>query len=138
MIDTSCGDGAFLGRALERLLDLGRELSDDEPCARIEGWEIHAFAASQARCRIRRVLVEHGHEPARAEAVANRIIRCGDFLTEGPRSGQYQAVVGNPLTYAWLNMLQGVAANRKCSRRQSCNTKECANWVPLLIVPVFF
>jgi hypothetical protein len=104
LLDTSCGDGAFLHRALERVLDAHPTLSDQALCARLEGWEIHFFAASEARNRLRRVLIEHGREASRASALASQMIRCGDFLTEGPRHGHYQAIVGNPPYLRMLNV----------------------------------
>lgn len=87
LLDTSCGDGAFLGRALERLLEAHPALPDQDLCARLEGWEIHFFAASEARNRLRRVLIEYGRDASSASSLASRMIRCGDFLTEGPRRG---------------------------------------------------
>lgn len=104
LLDTSCGDGASLGRALERLLETHADVSDAELCARLEGWEIHFFAASEARTRLRRVLIDHGRDVSSADALASQMIRCGDFLTEGPRRGQYQAVVGNPPYLRMLNV----------------------------------
>lgn len=104
LLDTSCGDGAFLGRALERLLDADPDLSDETLCTRLEGWEIHFFAASEARHRLRRVLIDHGRDPARAHDLSSRLVRCGDFLTEGPRQGHYRAIVGNPPYLRMLNV----------------------------------
>lgn len=102
LVDTSCGDGAFLRRALERLLRLQPGLGDDALLGRLSGWEIHPFAADQARRHVTAVLAEHGYAYARAEALAGRMVRCGDFLTEGPKTPSYDAVVGNP---PYLRML---------------------------------
>lgn len=96
LVDTSCGDGAFLGRALDRLLVQQAGISDAELLARVSGWEIHFFAAGQARARLRQVLRDHGYAVDRAEAISTSMIRCADFLTEGPTSGAYHAIVGNP------------------------------------------
>lgn len=104
LLDTSCGDGAFLHRALERLLETYPAISDQDLCARLEGWEIHFFAASEARNRLRRVLIERGWDASRAGTLASQMIRCGDFLTEGPRHGHYQAIVGNPPYLRMLNV----------------------------------
>lgn len=104
LLDTSCGDGAFLHRALERLLETYPAISDQDLCARLEGWEIHFFAASEARNRLRRVLIERGCDASRASTLAAQMIRCGDFLTEGPRHGHYQAIVGNPPYLRMLNV----------------------------------
>ncbi|RRS01203.1 SAM-dependent methyltransferase [Aquabacterium soli] len=96
LVDTSCGDGAFLGRALDRLLSQQAGITDTELLARVSGWEIHFFAADQARARLRQVLLEHGYPGDRAESISMAMIRCADFLTEGPTSGAFHAIVGNP------------------------------------------
>jgi hypothetical protein len=104
LVDTSCGDGAFLGRALDRLLAQEPCLSDDELSTRITGWEIHFFAADQARERLRQVLLSHGRNPASAESVSAAMIHCADFLTEGPRERKYHAIVGNPPYLRFVNV----------------------------------
>lgn len=70
LVDTSCGDGAFLGQALDRLLKQQAGISDAELLKRISGWEIHFFAVDQARERVRQVLVDHGYANERAKALA--------------------------------------------------------------------
>lgn len=104
LVDTSCGDGAFLGRALDRLLAQQPHLSDDELPARLSGWEIHFFAADQARERLRQVLLAHGRNPATARTVSRAMIQCADFLTEGPRDRRYHAIVGNPPYLRFVNV----------------------------------
>jgi hypothetical protein len=44
LVDSSCGDGAFLGRALERLLRHEPEASDERLLDLVHGWEIHRIA----------------------------------------------------------------------------------------------
>lgn len=104
LLDTSCGDGAFLGLALTRLLVEFPALSDAALLARIEGWEIHFFAVSEAGQRLARILIEHGRTSDNARLVAARIVRCGDFLTEGPKAGGYAVIVGNPPYLRMLNV----------------------------------
>lgn len=96
LVDTSCGDGAFLRRALERLLQLQPGLDDEAVLERLSGWEIHPYAADEARRRVAEVFAEHGYTYARAAALASRMVHCGDFLTEGPKSPSFDAIVGNP------------------------------------------
>lgn len=96
LVDTSCGDGAFLRRALARLLSQQPGLTDAELLSRICGWEIHPFAADQARRELALVLGSHGYDSCRAARVADAMVRCGDFLTEGPKTPSFDAVVGNP------------------------------------------
>ena len=104
LVDTSCGDGAFLRRALARLLQRHPELDDAELLGRIQGWEIHPFAADQARCAVAAVLGEFGHAPDRARQIARDLVRCGDFLTEGPRAPTFDVVIGNPPYLRMLNV----------------------------------
>jgi hypothetical protein len=94
LVDSSCGDGAFIVRAIARLLDAHPAVSVHEICEQIEAWEIHAFAASQARARVRELLIDHGIPPAVATEASVRIVKCGDFLTDA--KGPYAVVVGNP------------------------------------------
>ena len=104
MVDTSCGDGSFLRRALHRLLACQPGLDDSALLARLSGWEIHPIAADQARRHVAEVLTEHGYSPARAESLASGMVRCGDFLTEGPTTPTFDAVVGNPPYLRFLNV----------------------------------
>lgn len=106
LVDSSCGDGAFLVRALQRLLADQPGLGAAELLARISGWEIHPFAADQARRRVAAVLVGHGWKAAAARQLAARVVRCGDFLTEGPREPVYDVVVGNPPYLRFLKVPQ--------------------------------
>lgn len=96
VLDTSCGDGAFICRALERLLVLYPEMIDREVCERLQGWEIHPFAARQARSRLQEVLVKTGRSPTKAQQMAESIVYCGDFLTNGPTGRKFAAIIGNP------------------------------------------
>lgn len=96
LVDASCGDGAFLGAALQRLLCRHPWTDGTDLLARISGWEIHPFAASQARARLREILLAHGRDVPTAQRLGAAMVRCGDFLTEGPREACYDVVVGNP------------------------------------------
>lgn len=110
LVDTSCGDGAFLRRALERLLQQQPGLADSSLLGRISGWEIHPYAADQARRRVAKVLADHGYAPGRAEALAGGIVRCGDFLTEGPKTPTFDAIVGNPPYLRFVNVPEPLRA----------------------------
>jgi hypothetical protein len=50
------------------------------------------------------VLAAHGYAPGRAQALATQIVRCGDFLTEGPKGPTFDAVVGNPPYLRFVNI----------------------------------
>jgi hypothetical protein len=60
MADTSCGDGMFLGRALDRLLTGHPSLSDREILNTLEGWKYTLGAATQARATGDRIKVVAG------------------------------------------------------------------------------
>lgn len=109
LVDTSCGDGAFLGRALHRLLCQQPSITDANLLDCISGWEIHHSAASQARERLRQVLIEHGRVASHAHQLSTAMVTCADFLTEGPHvCGQdhrrYHAIVGNPPYLRFVNV----------------------------------
>lgn len=103
LLDSSCGDGAFLCTALIRALAL-RTYDDDTLCDIIEGWEIHPFACSQARSRIEAIFIAHGRSAATAQRLAQRVVRNSDFLTDGPTTPVADFVVGNPPYVRWLNV----------------------------------
>ncbi len=96
LVDTSCGDGAFLRRALGRLLKRQPGLGDSELLGRISGWEIHPAAAEQARRNVADLLEENGYERGRARGLAARMVIWADFLVEGPFEPSYDTIVGNP------------------------------------------
>lgn len=104
LVDTSCGDGAFLGAALIRLLAQSPGVTDAQIASLITGWEIHFFAAAEARQRLARILVDHGRCADTARQLAEAMVNHGDFLLEGPRVPTWDCVAGNPpfLRYAHL------------------------------------
>lgn len=104
MVDTSCGDGMFLGRALSRLLIFHPSITDEDILDTLEGWEIHPGAAAQARARITAILANYGRSLTTASAVSRRLVRNADFLIAGPDSPRYHAVVGNPPYLRFVNV----------------------------------
>lgn len=103
LLDSSCGDGAFVGAALERLLKAER-VEDRDLHNRLAGWEIHPDAAEQARERITGILVANGRPAKTAARTARKMIRCADFLTEGPADGAWDSIAGNPPYLRFLNV----------------------------------
>ncbi|MGF6440444.1 Eco57I restriction-modification methylase domain-containing protein [Paraburkholderia youngii] len=104
LLDPSCGDGMFLVRALERLLERGT-LSVHQPVKPdelVEGWEIHPGGCSDARNRVTAVLMRYGYKAAEAGEIAERMVINRDFLTEGPTTPVAHTIAGNPpyLRYA--------------------------------------
>jgi hypothetical protein len=104
LVDPSCGDGAFLGAALERLLKVEPDAADERVANLVQGWEIHYFAAAEARQRLERILVAHGRDAARAKALAEGMVTLGDFLTEGPQVPTWDCVAGNPPFLRYANL----------------------------------
>jgi len=104
LVDTSCGDGAFLDAALRRLLEAEPHINASRVAHLVQGWEIHYLAAEEARGRMARILVEHGYSSVTARTIAVDMVTHGDFLMEGPRTPAWDCVAGNPpfLRYAHL------------------------------------
>lgn len=98
LLDPSCGDGMFLGRALVRYLDRYPAAGAGEIAASLAGWEFHPPAASQARDRLVTILFAHGWAREAATAVAGRIVTTDDFLTAYPAADadMVDVVAGNP------------------------------------------
>lgn len=107
LVDPSCGDGAFLERAIELALKAEPGLDDARLTQRVHGWEIHAGAADAARQRIGRLLQRRGRTERASAAAARMMVTTGDFLTDGPREPAYHCIAGNPpfLRYAHLHPL---------------------------------
>jgi hypothetical protein len=95
LLDPSCGDGMFLGRALERLLAIGASAPGDL-LSRLEGWELHPVACAHARARLTAILEAHGHVRSEAAAISSGLVHNRDFLTEGPTTPQFDLIAGNP------------------------------------------
>lgn len=96
LVDTSCGDGAFLGAALTRLLAHDPHVTDGRIAHLIRGWEIHRRAAAEARRRLAQILVLHGRSHERATSIAASMVTHGDFLLQGPRTPAWHVITGNP------------------------------------------
>jgi SAM-dependent methyltransferase len=96
LVDSSCGDGAFLVAALSRLLTQRPEIGAEEIPKLMKGWEIHYLAADQARSRLAAQLRGHGFSEAQASEAAGRIVVHADFLKNGPDTQTWDVVAGNP------------------------------------------
>lgn len=95
LIDTSCGAGGVIARALTKALS--QRAFDDNVLPRvIEGWELHPAACAQAQSRVASVLIAFGRSSTVASRLASQIIYNRDFLTEAPTEPQYDFVIGNP------------------------------------------
>ena len=116
LVDPSCGDGAFLGQALQRLLVAYPGIDDAHLVHVLEGWEIHFFAVAEARARLAGILASHGRSLAAARQLVEMIVRHGDFLLEGPREPIYHAIAANPPYLRFVNVPQPLRGDyeREC------------------------
>ena len=96
LVDPSCGDGIFLGRALVRLLRARPEINEAALLDVLQGWELHPGAAAQARGRLERLLIAHRWAPDVAARTARALVIQADFLTEGPTAPFCHVIAGNP------------------------------------------
>ena len=104
LVDPSCGDGMFLGRALVRLLCREPDIDGDTLLDVLQGWELHPGAARHSRERVAEILEEHGWCPKMAAAIAARMVRQADFLTQGPTTPYCHVIAGNPPYLRWANV----------------------------------
>lgn len=104
LVDPSCGDGMFLGRALVRLLREAPDIDGDTLADVLQGWELHPVAAQHSRERIAETLAQHGWHPDTASAVATRMVRQADFLLQGPTTPYCHVIAGNPPYLRWANV----------------------------------
>ncbi|MYM92354.1 N-6 DNA methylase [Duganella vulcania] len=95
LLDPAAGNGQFLVRAVEKLLESG-DVTDEDLLARVEGWEIHEQACQQARARVSATLQRHGRSHETAHVMATTIVKNQDFLTQAELSGAVTTVASNP------------------------------------------
>lgn len=102
LLDPSAGDGALLGRALERLLE-AFDLSVEEAAEQIRGWEIHAGACQSARERVSSIFMHAGAPWEQALKLAEQIVRHGDYLSDA--EGEFaNVIISNPPYIRWLKV----------------------------------
>jgi adenine-specific DNA-methyltransferase len=98
LFEPSCGTGAFLLPAVERLVSSARSHDRD---LRLLGPAIRAFDllesnAELARKSISELLGQHGLTEEAASALASEWVTAGDFLLQPHTPGSVDYVVGNP------------------------------------------
>lgn len=94
LLDPACGDGMFLVRALERLLERGKP--EGEISRLVQGWEVHPGACSDARNRLTGVLMSYGYSAIEAGSISQRMVINRDFLIDGPTEPMTACIAGNP------------------------------------------
>lgn len=97
-VEPAVGEGAFLGPMIDRLVAScalhGRRLEESEPA--IAAFDVSTTNVERARKVVAARLVDAEVTPETAEWLAQRWIRCGDFLLDdlAPESADF--VLGNP------------------------------------------
>jgi adenine-specific DNA-methyltransferase len=96
-VEPAAGDGAFLGRMIERLADsctrLKRPLSDCQ--SSLIAYELDNASAERARNLAVSIVVKHGLKPPSAERLAGAWVRTGDYLFD-TTTVEADFVIGNP------------------------------------------
>ena len=105
LLEPSCGDGAFLVQAVDRLClsfqERGRQLTFETLESRVCGIEIYPGAAQEARRRIIHVLEGYKVCKKTATRLANVWVRNDDFLLFDFGSRRYSHIIGNPPYVRW-------------------------------------
>jgi adenine-specific DNA-methyltransferase len=96
-VESSAGDGAFLGPMIERLLDSCRRLGKPLSACResLIAYELADESAIRARSLAAGILTGHGVKQALAEELAGSWVRTGDYLFEATNI-EADFVIGNP------------------------------------------
>lgn len=98
LVEPSCGTGAFLVPAAERLIESavhhGRDVSGLRSA--IRAFDLLEANAERARKAVASLLAKHGLDERSAEAMAGEWVTTGDFLLHTHDTGSVEYVVGNP------------------------------------------
>lgn len=124
ILEPSCGDGAFLGEVIVRMLDSEQKHAglvdwDDPHLAEaIRACDLNSGFVGLARQSVRKILGEAGCPMHRAESLAEQWIVHADFLLTG-WSERFDFVVGNP-PYVRIEDLPANILQRYRSLYQTC------------------
>ena len=120
LVEPSCGTGAFLIPAVQRLLESARIHGHDlrSLSSAIRAFDLLEANALRARKAVAELLIEHGLEAGAAEAMAGEWVTTGDFLLHRHESAIADYVVGNP-PYV---RLENVSRSTMDAYRRTCRT----------------
>jgi adenine-specific DNA-methyltransferase len=98
LVEPSCGSGAFLLPAVERLLASlgGATYPPEQLLQAVTAWDIQPANVARCQAAVANLLVKHGYRFDEAARVASQWVRCGDYLLEDSGEGTADVVVGNP------------------------------------------
>jgi len=119
LLEPSCGHGAFLVQAVDRLLLSAAKhgVRADELSQAIVAYDIDPGHVSSAREKVVAVLVDAGVGRGLANKLATRWIQCADFLL-APLPADIDCIVGNP-PYVRIEQISVALATEYRSRYKS-------------------
>jgi adenine-specific DNA-methyltransferase len=97
LLEPSCGQGAFLVQAVQRLLDSAAQRGTPAVALgrAIAAYDVDPAQVKRARSAVTAALIERGVARAVATKLAARWIQCADFLLT-PLEAEFDCIVGNP------------------------------------------
>jgi adenine-specific DNA-methyltransferase len=112
LLEPSCGSGAFLGPAVERLIvsaqGHGRDLASLGDA--IRSYDLQAEHVQICRALCRDLLVAAGEPASAASALAERWVQHADFLLSGIEDRTADVVIGNPPYIRYDDLADNVLA----------------------------
>lgn len=112
LLEPSCGSGAFLGPAVERLIASakrhGRDLETLHDAVRAYDLQARHLEAARGLCR--GLLTSAGAPVEVAAALTDRWVKCSDFLLSDVEDRPADVVIGNPPYIRYDDLSEDVAA----------------------------
>lgn len=120
VIEPACGDGAFLGPIVDRLIEAQRRHGGDLCNATevVRAYDLQPAHVAKARALIARRLSVAGLDASDARRLAESWVRHDDFLLRAPEHGTADFVLGNP---PYLR-LEAVSDLLSSAYRRACPT----------------
>lgn len=112
LLEPSCGSGAFLGPAVERLVESARTHGRDLVSLgdAVRAYDLQAGHVEAARALCRDLLSRSGADAEVAAGLADRWVRQRDFLLSGVEDRPADMVIGNPPYIRYDDLSEAVAA----------------------------
>lgn len=112
LLEPSCGSGAFLGPAVERLIASAQGHGQDLALLgdAIRSYDLQAEHVQICRTLCRGLLVAAGAPASDASALAERWVRHADFLLSGIEDRPADVVIGNPPYIRYDDLADDVVA----------------------------
>lgn len=111
IVEPAAGDGSFVYRIVERLLDscalYQRPIAVTSDA--LLAYELDPTSAEGCRDSVRQLLLDRGVSLADADNLARKWIRCGDYLLDRPQLPQADIIIGNPPYVRLEDISKGIA-----------------------------